>query len=143
MSCCNPTGGAGKGLDRDIVNEHFVRNAKTVFKGLHSQLTDTVVTKAVLGDNLISLIEAQDTDSMLLGQGGGRTSQQYITDEQKLKIREELERVDPFSSNRMQISYFDKISGSAFSGLSKKRLVWFLERNKSNFRKGYPHKNLT
>ena len=56
---CNPTGGAGNGLDRDIVNEHKDRKAKDVSKGLHSQLTDAIVTKAALGDNGISLIETQ------------------------------------------------------------------------------------
>ena len=65
LACCNPKGGDGNGLDRDIVNEHKVRSVKDVFKGLHSQLTDTVVEKSVLGDNIISMIRNQDTDSML------------------------------------------------------------------------------
>ena len=46
-------------MDRDIVNEHKDRKAKDVSKGLHSQLTDAIVTKAALGDNGISLIETQ------------------------------------------------------------------------------------
>ena len=143
LACCNPTGGAGNGLDRDIVNEHKVRKAKDVFKGLHSQLTDAIVTKAVLGDNVISLIETQDNDSMLQVLRGGRTSQQYMTEDQKLKIRNELERVKPFCLDRIKIDYFDKISGSPFTGLSKERVLWFLKRNQANFKKAYPHKNLT
>ena len=141
LACCNPKGGDGNGLDRDIVNEHKVRSVKDVLKGLHSQLTDSVVTKSVLGDNVLSLIKSQDNDSMLFHPPKSST-QQFITEEQKLRIRNDLDRIQPFSQSRVKIDYFDKISGSPFAGLTKERILWFLKRNQVKFRKMYPHKNL-
>ena len=141
LACCNPRGGDGNGLDRDIVNEHKVRECKEVFKGLHSQLTDSVVTKSVLGENVISMIRSQDNDSMLHHVASSST-QQYMTDDQKMRVRSELDRVQPFSQERTKIDYFDKIPGSPFSGLTQERILWFLKRNQTNFKKSYPHKNL-
>ena len=141
LACCNPKGGYGNGLDRDIVNEHKVRSVKDVFKGLHSQLTDSVVTKSVLGDNVLSLIRSQDNDSMLHQAAKGST-QQYFTEEQKQRIRSDLDRIQPFSQDRVKIEYFDKIPGSPFAGMTEERVQWFLKRNQSKFKKKYPHKNL-
>ena len=141
LACCNPKGGDGNGLDRDIVNEHKVRSVKDVFKGLHSQLTDSVVTKAVLGDNVISLIRSQDSEAMLYHAANGST-QQYITDDQKLRIQTDLDRIQPFSQTRPKIEYFDKIAGSPFAGMTEERVMWFLRRNQAKFKKKYPHKNL-
>ena len=141
LACCNPKGGHGNGLDRDMVNEHKVRSVKEVFKGLHSQLTDAVVTKSVLGDNVVSMIKSQDQDSMLFKPAMSST-QQYLTDEQKLRVKTELDRVMPFSLQREKIEYFDKIPGSPFVGLTEERVLWFLKRNQSKFMKMYPHKNL-
>lgn len=141
LACCNPKGGDGNGLDRDIVNEHKVRDCKEVLKGLHSQLTDTVVTKSVLGENIVSMLRTHDNDSVLY-HGASSTTQQYLSDDQKLRIKNELNRIQPFSQERPKISYFDKIAGSPFSGLTEERILWFLKRNKANFKKSYPHKNL-
>ena len=141
LACCNPKGGEGNGLDRDIVNEHKVRECKDVFKGLHSQLTDSVVTKSVLGENVVSMLRSHDNDSIQYHAPSSKT-QQYMTEDEKLRIRSELVRIQPFSHERQKIEYFDKISGSPFTGLTKDRILWFLKRNQSNFRKSYPHKNL-
>ena len=141
LACCNPKGGAGNGLDRDIVNEHKVRECKDVFKGLHSQLRDIVVTKSVLGENVISMIRSHDNDSIQYHAPNSKT-QQYMTEDEKLRISSELNRVQPFSQERQKIEYYDKISGSPFTGLTKERIMWFLKRNQSNFKKSYPHKNL-
>ena len=141
LACCNPKGGDGNGLDRDMVNEHKVRSVKDVFKGLHSQLSDSVVTKSVLGDNVMSLIRSQDNDSMLYQAAKGST-QQYMTDEQKQRIRSDLDRIQPFSQDRAKIEYFDKIPGSPFAGMTEERILWFLKRNQAKFKKMHPHKNL-
>lgn len=141
LATCNPTGRAGAGLARDMVNEHQVRNVKETVRGLHSQLTDTVLAKAILGGNVLSQIKAQDEESMLLLNGGGRTSHRYISDEQKMKIREDIEKVRPFDEKRQKIEYYEKSSGSVFSGLTVERVEWFLKRNRVNFSRSFPHKN--
>jgi hypothetical protein len=141
LATCNPTGRAGAGLARDMVNVHQVRNVKETVRGLHSQLTDTVLAKAILGGNVLSQIKAQDEESMLLLNGGGRTSHRYISDEQKMKIREDIEKVRPFDEKRQKIEYYEKSSGSVFSGLTVERVEWFLKRNRVNFSRSFPHKN--
>ena len=49
LSTCNPSGGLGKGMSMDQVNEHKVKSVKQSIRGLHSQLSDTLVLKTVLG----------------------------------------------------------------------------------------------
>ena len=141
LATCNPTGGAGTGLARDQVNEHHVRSVKETVRGLHSQLTDSVLSKAILGGNVLSQIKSQDEEAMLLTHTGGRTSHSYLSEDQKKKIREDIEGIRPFDEKRPKIEYYDKSTGSVFSGLTIARVEWFLQRNKVNFNRSYPHKN--
>ena len=141
LATCNPSGGVGKGLARDQINEHKVKLVKETIKGLHSHPTDIVVSKAVLGENVLHQVQEHDEESMLLQLSGGRTSYRYIGEDARKKIREELERVKPFDINRPKMEYFDKLPGSVFNGLTMDRVNRFLERNKRNFIRSYPHKN--
>ena len=79
-----------------MVNEHCVRSTKTIFRGLHSQLTDLVVEKSVQGDNILGQIEAHDRNAMLLPDHGGKSSYKYLSEDQKSKIREEIGREKHF-----------------------------------------------
>ena len=141
LATCNPSGGLGKGLARDHFNEHKVKLVKQSVKGLHSQLTDSMLSKTVLGDNVLNLLQEHDNESMLLQTSGGRTSHRYIGEEERKKIREELEQVMPFDLNREKREHYDKSSGSVFSGLSVERVEKFVARNKHNLKRSYPHKN--
>ena len=140
LATCNPTGGKGKGLARDQINEHKVKLVKETIRGLHSQITDTVLTKAVLGDNVLHQILEHDQESMLLQQQGGRTSYRYIGEEIRSKIKADIRRVKPFDTRRDKMDHFDKLPGSVFSGLTMDRVTKFLERNRRNFKRSYPHK---
>ena len=141
LATCNPSGGSGTGLACDQVNEHQVRNVKETVRGFHSQLTDTVLSKAILGGNVLSQIKSQDEESMLLSNPGGKSSHSYMKDDQKMKIREDIERVKPFDQKRDKIEYYEKTTGSVFSGLTVERVEWFLKRNRGNFNRSFPHKN--
>ena len=142
LATCNPSGGSGSGLARDQVNEHHVRSVKDTVKGLHSQLTDSVLAKAVLGGNVLSQIRTQDEESMLLRGTGGRSSHRYMDEDQRRKIREDMERIRPFDVKREKIDFYEKSAGSVFHGLTIERVERFLKRNKKNFCRGYPHKNI-
>ena len=141
LATCNPTGGLGKGMARDQINEHKVKVVKESLRSLHSQITDNVLSKAILGDNVLSQIQEHDDQSMLLRTSGGRSSYRYLREDQRMKIREELERVRPFDVTRKKMDHYEKMSGSVFSGLDMCRVDRFLERNKKNFMRSYPHKN--
>ena len=141
LATCNPTGGVGKGLARDQVNEHKVKMVKNSIRGLHSQLTDAVLSKTVLGANVLCQLQQHDQESMLLPLSGGRSSHDYIGDEQRSKIRSEIEKINPFDQNRDKMEeYYEKPVGSVFSGLNLERVEKFLIRNKQNFKRSSPHK---
>ena len=141
LATCNPTGGLGKGLARDQVNEHKVKLVKNSVRGLHSQLSDSVLSKTVLGANVLNQLQEHDNESMLLSLSGGRTSYRYIGEDLRGKIRSEIEKVKPFDLSRGKTDYFEKPSGSVFSGLTMERVDKFLTRNKVNFKRNFPNKN--
>ena len=123
------------------MNEHKVKLVKETIRGLHSQLTDIVLSKAVLGDNVLHQVQEHDQESMLLQLSGGRTSYRYMGEDLRMKIREEIRRVNPFDTDREKVEYFEKLPGSVFSGLTMERINIFLDRNKRNFMRSYPYKN--
>ena len=143
LATCNPSGGLGKGLARDQVNEHKVKLVKESVRGLHSQLTDNIVAKTVLGDNDLNQIKEHDEESILQQLSGGRTSYRYIGDDKRMKIREEIEKVQPFDLTREKQKYlhFADCLGSVYSGLTPERIEMFLAINKVNFNRNYPHKS--
>ena len=140
LATCNPTGGLGKCLARDQVNEHKVKMVKNSIRGLHSQLSDTILSKTVLGANVLCQLQEHDQESMLLPMSGGRSSYSYIGDDQRSKIRSEIEKINPFDQNREKREHYEKPTGSVFAGLSLDRVEKFLTRNKQNFTRSYPHK---
>ena len=139
MACCNPSGKRGHSIARDMENEHKVKSTKNILRGLHSQLGDLPVEKAVLGSNILELITGHDRQSMLLLEEGGKSSYRYLSEAQKLKVREEVRRKKPFEYNREKIEFYDKARG-VFSGLTEEKIERFILRNKENFSRNSPHK---
>ena len=127
-------------LARDQVNEHKVKMVKNSIRGLHSQLSDTVLSKTVLGANVLCQLQEHDQESMLLPLSGGRSSYSYIGEDQRSKIRSEIEKISPFEQNREKREYYEKPVGSVFAGLNLDRVEKFLTRNKQNFKRSCPHK---
>ena len=141
MACCNPSGKPGHSIARDQQNEHKVRSTKGIMRGLHSQLSDLPVEKAVTGSNILEIISSHDRQAMLLPEQAGKTSSRYISDVQKNKMRAEISKMKPFNYERGKVEYFDKPRG-VWDGLTADQIDRFLERNKKNFRRNSPHKAL-
>ena len=139
LACCNPSGKPGHSIARDQENEHKVKSTKNILRGLHSQLGDLPVEKAVLGSNIMDIIEGHDKQAMMVIDEGGKSSCRYLSPEQKTKIREEIRKMKPFNYQREKICYFDKTRG-IFSGLAVDQVERFLLRNKVNFTRNSPHK---
>jgi hypothetical protein len=139
MACCNPSGKPGHSIARDQENEHKVKSTKNILRGLHSQLGDMPVEKAVLGSNILEIIDGHDRQAMLLLVEAGKSSYRYLSGAQKKKIREEIGKMKPFDYNRGQIDYFDKTRG-VFSRLTVEQIERFLLRNRVNFSRNSPHK---
>ena len=124
-----------------MVNEHKVRSAKDVFKGLHSQLTDMNVTKGIQGDNVINLIKTQDNESMLFKPPVSST-QRYLSDEQRQRVRMDLDRIQPFCYDREKIEYFDKVPASPFHDLTEDRILWFWKGTRKILRQIFHKKSI-
>ena len=142
MACCNPSGKPGHCIARDKENEHKVKTVKQIFKGMHSQLGDLPVEKAVLGSNILDMIEGHDREAMLVLEEGGKASYRYLSLAQKQKIRENITKMKPFNYNREKVDFYDEIRG-VFSGLTSDQLSRFLTRNKVNFSRNSPHQSVT
>ena len=139
MACCNPSGKPGHSMARDQENEIKVKATKNIFRGMHSQLGDLSVEKAVLGSNILDIIENHDRQAMLLFEEGGKSSYRHLGTDQRAKVRAEISRVKPFVYNRDKVEYFDK-TRAAFSGLSLEDLERFIERNRKAFLRNSPHR---
>ena len=72
-------------------------------------------------------------NSMLFNFTGSNSSHDYIGDESRVILAEEVAKIDPFSKDRAKITLFDKSMGSPYSGLNKSKVESFVKRNKSNF----------
>ena len=119
--------------------QHKVKSTKKILRGQHGQLNDLTVEKATLGSDILEIIEGHDRAAMLTLEDGGRTSHRYLTEEQKMKIRHEIDLKDPFSKNRGKVDYFDEVRGM-FSGLSVDQIERFLERNMKLYKRNSPHR---
>ena len=142
LACVNPTGEVGRNIARDEFNEHKVKQTKESLRGLHGQLSDMNVSKAVLGGSILSQVEAHDREAMLLPQAGGRSSHDYFDLEQKDQIKKEIKRAKPFDKDREKFMFYDKSNGSVFSGLTESELKRFVDRNKKLFSRIDPNKFL-
>ena len=78
--------------------------------------------------------------SMLSAGTGSHSSHDYIGDERRKAIADEVAKIDPFSKKRPQIEFYDKSRGSPFSGLNMVKVDKFVQRNKKNFKRNFNEK---
>ena len=93
--------------------------------------------KAVSSLSVVNSITSHDLQSMLCTSYSSSTSYDYIGEEKRKMIAEEVSRVNPFSRNREQITFYDKSSGSPFSGMTCEKIDKFLKRNCTNFKRRF------
>ena len=135
LVCVNVKGKVGEGIHRDKKCEHFVREVKNALKGTHSSLKDLSVDKAVSSISVINMITNHDRDSMLSTNLSSSTSYDYIGIERKNLMAEKIREVNPFSTEREKISFYERSNGSPFAGMNLDKISEFLARNKTNYRR--------
>ena len=140
--CINTSGKPGDGKHRDMVNEHVVRETKTAIKGMHSNLKDINVDKTISSLSIVNQITSHDLNSMLFDSSGSTSSHDYIGDDQREIMAEEILKVNPFNLEREKVTFYDKSRGSPYSGLTETKLNLFVERNKKNFKRKFHEKLL-
>ena len=93
--------------------------------------------KAVSSLSVVNSITNHDLESMLCTSYSSTTSYDYIGEEKRRIIAEEVSRVNPFSKNREKITFYEKSSGSPFAGMTNEKIDKFLKRNCANFKRRF------
>ena len=140
--CINTSGKPGYGKHRDMVNEHIVRETKSAIRGMHSNLKDLNVDKTITSLSIVTQVTAHDMKSMLCEFSASQSSHDYIGDERRKVMAEEIAKINPFSKNRNKIEFYDKSRGSPFSGLNLGKVETFVVRNGKNFNRNFHAKLL-
>ena len=92
--------------------------------------------------SIVNQLTAHDKKSMLCDSSASRSSHDYIGEERRYVITEEIEKINPFNKNRNKVVFFDKSRGSPFSGLNMKKVDKFVDRNRGNFKRNFHEKLL-
>ena len=140
--CINTSGKPGEGKHRDLVNEHMFRETKGAIKGMHSNLKDLNVDKTISSLSIVNQITKHDLNSMLFTSSGSTSSHDYIGDDHRAEMAEEILKVNPFKLEREKVTFFDKSMGSPYAGLTEAKVNSFVERNKKNFKRKFHEKLL-
>ena len=80
-------------------------------------------------------ITSHDTDSMLSSSLSSTTSYDYMGEERKSLMSEKIREVNPFSTTRDKVSFYEKSMGTPFAGMTMDKMKSFLTRNKTNYRR--------
>ena len=134
MVCVNKNGRPGEGIFRDKANEHIIREAKTSMAGLHGNLKDLNLEKNITSLSIVNQVTAHDRKSMLQNMTS-HSSYDYIGDDKRDVIAQEISKVNPFSKDREKVDFYDKTFGSPFAKMELSNLSRFMDRNKAKFRK--------
>ena len=95
------------------------------------------VDKTVTSLSVINSITNHDLESMLSNSYSSSSSYDYIGEEKRKIMAEEIARINPFCKDRTPISLFDRSKGSPFSGMTDDKLDRFLKRNCTNFKRKF------
>ena len=74
-------------------------------------------------------------DSMLSTSFSSTTSYNYIGEERTNLMSDKIKEINPFSTDREKITFFDKSMGTPFAGMNQEKIKAFLARNKTNYRR--------
>ena len=133
----NRSGKVGGGVHRDMVNEHIVKETKTAIRGMHSNLKDVHLEKTINSLSIVSQITDHDRKSMLNYKSYGHASNDFIGFDRREVMKTEIAKTDPFNKNREKIDFFEKTTGSPFTGLNMEKINRFTERNKKHFNRKF------
>ena len=139
LVCVNPSGKPGQAIARDKRCEHEVRRAKEEMRSLHGPLKDSLVERRITGQNALNLILEHDRLSLLQNKIS-QSSYDFIGQERRESIAEQLSKVEPFSKLRPKITFEEKSTGSVFSSLTLAKLDRFVKLKKSNFNRNCTQK---
>ena len=79
---------------------------------------------------------------MMIKSSGSTSSHDYIGDDRRAIMAEKISEIDPFSTDRKKVTFYDKSMGSPFAGLTQVKVDCFVKRNRKNFKRKFHEKML-
>ena len=130
----NPSGTPGGGMFWDKWCEVVVRMVKECLRRQHGGLDDLSVEKDIGGLSVMAALKHHSRLSLQKGKLGKEHSHDYVKEEPRMIIAEQVRKLDPFSRNRKEaVVFYDKPRGSPCTGLTRMMVLRFLERKKQEF----------
>ena len=108
-----------------------------------TKLQDLTVDKTVTSLSVVNSITNHDLESILSNRYSSSTCYDYVGEEKKKIMAEEISRINPFSKKRPPISLYDKSKGTPFAGMSIEKVDRFLARNCVNFKRRFKRLSTT
>ena len=100
------------------------------------------VDKTISSLSIVNQITSHDMSSMLFNGSGSTSSHDYIGDDRRAMMSEEIIKVNPFNTERLKVTFYDKSMGSPYAGLTQEKVNSFVKRNKKNFKRKFHEKLL-
>ena len=130
----NPSGTPGGGLFRDKHEEQCIRGVKTVLRNTHGLIDDLKLEKEIGGLSVITELMQHNRRSVLRGRIGKEHSKDLVGQDIKDQLEESVAKYNPFCRDRkMKHTFYDKVSGGPFYGLTEDMLTKFIESKKKEF----------
>ena len=130
----NPSGTLGGGLFRDKHEENCIRNVKMRLRNTHGFIDDLKLEKEIGGLSVITELTQHNRRSMLRGRTGKEHSKDMVGQDVKDQLEEQVAKFNPFSKQRPQYSFYDKVSGGPFHGLTQEMVCKFIDSKKREFK---------
>ena len=130
----NPSGTPEGGMFWDKWCEVVVRSVKNCLRRQHRGMDDISLEKDIGGLSVSAALKHHSRLSLQRGTLGKEHSHDYVKEEARMIIKEEVMKLDPFSRDREEpVVFFDKPRGSLYSGLTGAEVERFLMRKKKEF----------
>lgn len=130
----NPSGTVGGGMFWDKWCEVVVRMIKECLRRQHGGLDDISMEKDIGGLSVMAALKHHSRLSLQKGKLGKEHSHDFVKEEPRMIIAEQVEKLDPFSRGRKEaVVFYDKPRGSPYTGLTKVMVLRFLERKMQEF----------
>ena len=114
--------------------EWCVKKVKVMLRSLHSKADALLLEKELGSLNLLAAVVEHDTASMLQSQFGKQGSNDFLKEEGRQIIEEQVAIGDPFNRQRsIQHKFRQKPRGSPYSGLREAEVERFLLRKREEY----------
>ena len=106
----------------------FVRQVKRCLHRQQGGFDDILVEKDVGGLSAVNAIINQYRSSLLAGKVAKEGSRDLVGEKARQELKEQVQLLNPFGTNREAISFHQKVRGSPYAGLKEEDMTRHLAR---------------